>query len=77
MDKERKSFKKNPDYVNTGTRMLTAEDVKERLSIGINKARALMKRKDFPAIRLGGCVRVPEPEFEKWIHESVYKSYDV
>ncbi|MCR5237372.1 MAG: helix-turn-helix domain-containing protein [Lachnospiraceae bacterium] len=57
--------------------MLTATDVKERLGIGINKARALMKLKDFPAIRLGGTIRVPEDEFEAWIHNSVGMTFDV
>ena len=77
MENKRKTYAKDIEYHNTGTVMLTADDVHNRLNIGINKARNLMKLKGFPSIRLGGCLRVPEPEFEEWIHRSVGMTFDV
>jgi excisionase family DNA binding protein len=57
--------------------MMNSREVAEALDIGINKARALMKHKGFPSIRLGGTVRVSEEAFHEWIRNSSFKSFDV
>lgn len=57
--------------------ILTIKDVSKRLNIGINQARALVQRKDFPKIQIGKKCLIPEEEFEEWIHKSIYKTYDI
>lgn len=59
------------------TNILRAKDIHERLGIGINQARMLIKRKDFPSIKIGKRYIVPEEEFEEWIHKNVYKKIDL
>ncbi len=59
------------------TKILTAKDVSKRLGMGINQTRALIKRKDFPKIRVGKRILIPEDALEEWIHTSIYKSYSI
>lgn len=55
-------------------RMLSTKEVSERLHMGINQTRTLINRKDFPKIKIGERKWIiPEDEFEKWIHQMLYK----
>lgn len=56
---------------------ITTKDVKERLGIGINQTRALIKRKDFPKIMIGRKILIPEEEFEMWLRRNLYKKIDI
>lgn len=47
--------------------MLTPKEVSEALGIGINQTYTLIKRTDFPKIRIGQKYLVPKSEFEGWI----------
>lgn len=53
---------------------LTTKEVAEILHMGINQTRALINRKDFPKIKVGERKWIiPEEDFEKWMHQMVYK----
>lgn len=47
--------------------MLTVHDVKEYLKIGKNKAYALFKQADFPAIKINNSCIVMKKDLMKWI----------
>ena len=48
---------------------LTVPQVAERLQIGRDSAYRLCLRPDFPAIRIGGLIRIPVLGFERWLAE--------
>lgn len=50
--------------------VLKMDDVARYLRIGRTKAYELAYRPDFPAIRIGRCVRVPRDAFLRWCSES-------
>ena len=47
--------------------MLTVHDVKEYLKIGKNKAYALFKQADFPAIKINNSCIVMKKDLMQWI----------
>ena len=55
----------SPDSLRT----LTVPQVAERLQIGRASAYGLCQRPDFPAIRIGGLIRIPVLGFERWLEE--------
>ena len=51
-------------------KMLEAQDIKEILGIALANAYKLMKRPDFPAIKLSARrYVVPEEAFKKWLND--------
>lgn len=44
------------------------EEVKTMLGIGTNSVYELMKRKDFPAFKIGANWIIPCEEFNKWLY---------
>ena len=67
------------EIVNFPTDVLSVKDVSKILNIGINQARALVYRKDFPCIQIGKKKRViPRETFYKWLTEGgIGKKYIV
>ena len=59
------------------TNILTTKDVAERLHMGINQTRDLIRRDDFPKITVGKKWLIPEDALEEWIKRSVYKKFNV
>lgn len=57
--------------------VLTIKEVSERLHIGRDKTYKLVNRKDFPKIRIGKTVLIPESKFNEWIEESIYKTIKI
>ena len=59
--------------------VLSVKDISTILGIGINQARALVNRKDFPAIQIGKKKRiVPREAFMEWLnHDGLGKRYVV
>jgi excisionase family DNA binding protein len=55
-------------------RLLTADDVAERLRISRSFAYALMSRGEIPPVRLGRAVRVRPQDLEEFIESSVCSS---
>lgn len=52
--------------------MLTVKEISEALGIGINQTYKLVKRDDFPKIKIGQKYLVPKLEFEGWIKDNSY-----
>ncbi|MFB5193172.1 helix-turn-helix domain-containing protein [Alicyclobacillus fastidiosus] len=50
--------------------VLTMTDVAKYLRIGRTKAYELAYNPDFPAIRIGRCVRVTKDAFLRWCNET-------
>lgn len=59
------------------TNILTTKQVAERLHMGINQTRDLIRRDDFPKITVGKKWLIPEDALEEWIKRSIYKKYNV
>ncbi len=58
------------EIVNFPTDVLSVKDISRILQIGINQARALVYRKDFPSIQVGKKKRIiPREAFYKWLNE--------
>lgn len=51
---------------------LTIAEVKDYLNISQSKAYELAHRKDFPACRFGGAIRIPRDPFFAWIEQKTY-----
>lgn len=58
------------------TNILTTKDVAERLHMGINQTRDLIRRDDFPKITVGKKWLIPEDALEDWIKRSLYKKFN-
>ena len=52
---------------NAGLEVLTVAELADRLRIGRSAAYALCHRADFPAVRVGGVIRVPIVSFASWL----------
>ncbi|WP_052301791.1 helix-turn-helix domain-containing protein [Butyrivibrio proteoclasticus] len=59
--------------------VLSIKDISNILGIGINQARALVNRSDFPSIQIGKKKRiVPKEAFMQWLnHGALGKRYVV
>ena len=53
--------------------MLNAEIVKDVLGISISSAYELMRRKDFPSVRIGNRLIVPKDKLREWIEKEADK----
>ena len=51
---------------------LTIAEVKNYLNISQSKAYELAHRKDFPACRFGGAMRIPREPVLAWIEQKTY-----
>lgn len=51
--------------------VLTAADISEILKISKPSAYELMKREDFPLIKLGRCKRVLKDQFIIWLNTNI------
>lgn len=47
--------------------LLTVKEVADRLRVGKNVAYKLCKQPDFPAMRVGRLIRVPEGALNEWV----------
>lgn len=56
---------------------LTVNDIKDILGIGINRAYELVNQPDFPKIKIGKSIRIPQSKFEQFMNKLVYKNYDL
>ena len=53
--------------------ILTTKQVAQKLNMGINQARNLIRMKDLPKITIGKRWRIPEDELDKWISKNTGK----
>lgn len=54
---------------------LTVNEVKEILRLGKTKTYELVNQPDFPTIRIGKKILIPEKEFQDFIKRYMYKQY--
>lgn len=54
---------------------LTTKDVQQILKIGKNSAIKLINLPDFPKVRIGRSVRIPEEDFKKYMDS--YKNMNI
>ena len=52
--------------------MISVKELQERFHIGKNQAYQLVNRPDFPKIKIGRKLMIPEEELSKWITRNAY-----
>jgi len=57
--------------MNSENRLLTADDIAQRLQVSKSLAYALMQRGEIPTVRLGRAVRVRPQDLEEFIDSRV------
>lgn len=57
--------------------ILTVKDVKDILGCGINRAYDIVNQRDFPKVKIGKRMYIPEDEFERWLLTYLRKNYRV
>lgn len=57
--------------------ILKVKDISKRLGCGINRAYDIVNQKDFPKIKIGNRIYIPEDEFEKWLKSYIRKEYQI
>lgn len=55
--------------------MMTVVDIKEYFGCGINRAYDIVNQRDFPKIKIGNRLYIPEEEFQKWCKSYLRKEY--
>ena len=56
------------------TRMLTTQEVAQKLNMGINQTRQMINRKDFPKVKISARKwLIPEDTLDEWIHNNLCK----
>lgn len=63
------------DTGRSGGRLLTVAEVAERLRIGQDSAYRLCRQDHFPAMRVGGLIRIPEDALDRWIEREAFGSH--
>lgn len=53
------------------TKVLTVNEVGQRLKVGRNTAYELFNQRDFPSFRIGKNLRITEAAFEEWLKNQV------
>nr|PZN06534.1 MAG: excisionase [Caldicoprobacter oshimai] len=53
------------------------QEVAKLLDINVTKAYELVRRRDFPALRIGKRIVIPKKAFEKWLDETAVKEKEV
>ena len=57
--------------------LLTRKDVAQKLDLSLPTVDKLIARADFPKIRFGRSVKVPEELLNRWIEDNVGKAVDL
>lgn len=57
--------------------LLTRKDVAQKLDLSLPTVDRLIARADFPKIRIGRSVKVPEELLNRWIEDNVGKAVDL
>ena len=58
-------------------RLLTRKDLAEKLDLSLPSVDKLIARADFPKIRFGRSVKVPEELLDTWVKENVGKAVEL
>lgn len=57
--------------------MMTVNDVKKYFGCGINRAYDIVNQRDFPKIKIGRRIYIPEEDFTKWCKSYLRKEYKI
>ena len=57
--------------------LLTRKDVAQKLDLSLPTVDKLIARADFPKIRFGRSVKVPEELLNRWIEDNVGRAVDL
>ncbi len=57
----------SPHVMRAPDRLLTADEVAEKLSIGLSTAYMLLQRGDLPSVRIGRSVRVRPEDLRRFV----------
>ena len=57
--------------------VMSVKEVAEFLNINANSAYALVKREDFPSIRIGKRIIVPKESFYEWLNKEANKKKEL
>ena len=60
-----------------GERYLTVKDLQERLKISRTKAYYLVNQPDFPKLKIGRDIRIPETKLEEFLGSILYNEYSL
>ena len=55
----------------------TVEEVSKILKLSIDTTRKLVRRPDFPSVKIGHVYRIPVAAFEKWVEKCPGKKYSL
>ena len=47
--------------------LLTIQQVMTRLQLNRDRVYAMIRAGTIPSVRCGGCIRIPRPEYERWL----------
>jgi len=57
--------------------MLTVKDLQKILKLSRTKTYQIVNQPDFPKIRIGREIRIPEKELEEFLKRNLYKEWEV
>lgn len=52
-------------------KMLTVSEIAEHLRISKRQAYRIVEGKDFPSVRIGRRILIPETKYEQWLNEKL------
>ena len=47
--------------------LLTIPQVQARLQLNRDRVYAMIRAGTIPSVKYGGCIRIPRPEYERWL----------
>ncbi|MBR0342808.1 MAG: helix-turn-helix domain-containing protein [Oscillospiraceae bacterium] len=60
-----------------GERYLTVKDLQKKLNISRTKAYQLVNQPDFPKLKIGRDIRIPETRLEEFLGSIIYHEYEL
>ena len=58
-------------------RYLTVKELMKILNLGRTKTYELVNQDDFPKVKIGGKILIPESEFQTFMKQHLYKKYEL
>ncbi len=60
-----------------GERYLTVKDLQKKLNISRTKAYQLVNQPDFPKLKIGRDIRIPETRLDEFLGSIIYHEYEL
>ena len=74
---QRNSLQKKGDDKDMSTTLLTVKELQSILKMSRTKTYQIVNQPDFPKIRIGREIRIPEKELEDFLKRQMYKKYQI